>query len=1056
MVAANPKVLKQEARERKQRVSDHLVEFIIHAGEGEDARKQVERVLSSQSSSSPHSMPSMGEEIREALNTLSRNGTTALHCAVWKNDIELVDLLLSHGANPDVQDRESGWTALHRACYFGHLILVVRLLKAKAKVNLEDRKGRTAFDLLSHEVTPLIETTEGGEVFSWGMGTNFQLGTGCMYEQNMPTPVTAFCLGDDKEEDSSQERVSQVSCAKYHSCAVTTSGQLYTFGFGRGGRLGHEDSHVHSGMHAVLEPRVVRSLLKVKVTMVAAAKHHTVCLAAGDVYTWGSNKDFRLGYTGVDSQPTPRRVASIKANVLSITAANKHSGAVTSSGDLLTWGSNHKGQLGYGTTESASNATPRIVEALKSGVTKASASKNHTIVLLRDGEVWTFGHKITTPQKVAFNSVLPNRSSGEKRIEFHDDHLAIFRPHMVEVAAGTAHSTAISSLGVVYVWNSFDPSLTAWQVRIPGVALSASSAKEMTCVCTECGNVYAFEGKARCQREYEKSVDVSRVRIRRASGVAVGEKHSLAIQKIWYPPLIQSSDRREEVSVVAAEWECQGFADDELNLAWSKMDLTGIPVPSAIERSDEEEEGDEKKPVFIPSLHEMCQSKIAESCVNTRVLCSLIEFAEMYRAFGLKAFCSKMMIANLDVVAAVRGSLQSHISFEEVLSLENILPQARISETKGKVLQLDLGAESRRAGHLVRRLYQRSTTSRIAPAFGGEAMELADPILSIYKKKKKKKKRRNEKDHAQETSVASPIVWADLEDDDFVVEAPPTPPAPAPAPVPAPTPVPAVSKGKPKLRKGLLREFLEGGLESKTSKKPNLMPDEKYNYTKWKLEKECDFPSLAAGPSSRKGKARSAPKSTSLSSIMAEEQKKQREELSRQSLEKNFFGFGGWSPSQSELPDFKRIQQEQLDLWKATKNSLEDVGGSPSGWLIEDKPLPNFQAILDEESTQEQQQVKGPSTPGALETPASTKKKRRRPRKKKNAVGDDAAESFPGPGGNPKGSPKQGKDKGNKKDKGSKPRKKSNGKKDPQLRSKTKVKAAQTANGSNNRATACA
>ncbi len=55
-------------------------------------------------------------------------------------------------------------------------------------------------------------------------------------------------------------------------------------------------------------PRLVAGLAKRVVVGVAAAKHHTVAVTdAGEVWTWGSNRDGRLGYPAVDTQPTPRR-----------------------------------------------------------------------------------------------------------------------------------------------------------------------------------------------------------------------------------------------------------------------------------------------------------------------------------------------------------------------------------------------------------------------------------------------------------------------------------------------------------------------------------------------------------------------------------------------------------------------------------------------------------------------------------------------------------------------------------------------------------------------------
>lgn len=140
----------------------------------------------------------------------------------------------------------------------------------------------------------------------------------------------------------------QVAANKFHSVALGADGRCWTWGHGRGGRLGHPDFEVHSGQHAVIFPRVVVGLGKRQVVQVAAAKHHTLAMTdSGELFSWGSNKDGRLGYANVDTQPVPKRViVGNKARVVGISAGSKHSAAVTAAHELFTWGSNSWGQLG--------------------------------------------------------------------------------------------------------------------------------------------------------------------------------------------------------------------------------------------------------------------------------------------------------------------------------------------------------------------------------------------------------------------------------------------------------------------------------------------------------------------------------------------------------------------------------------------------------------------------------------------------------------------------------------------------------------------------------------
>ncbi|XP_050256202.1 uncharacterized protein LOC126701836 [Quercus robur] len=121
------------------------------------------------------------------------------------------------------------------------------------------------------------------EVYSWGSGANYQLGTGNEHIQKLPCKVDSL----------HGSYIKLVSFAKFHSVAVSARGEVYTWGFGRGGRLGHPDFDIHSGQAAVITPRQVTSGLgSRRVKAIAAAKHHTVVATeGGKVFTWGSNRD---------------------------------------------------------------------------------------------------------------------------------------------------------------------------------------------------------------------------------------------------------------------------------------------------------------------------------------------------------------------------------------------------------------------------------------------------------------------------------------------------------------------------------------------------------------------------------------------------------------------------------------------------------------------------------------------------------------------------------------------------------------------------------------------
>lgn len=424
--------------------------------------------------------------------SLGATGTNALHIAVWRNNLALVEALLEAGACTDTPDKESGWSALHRALYFGNLRIAAALLSGNASLTAPDWRGRSPLDVLSQDLRCYLSPTGPGDVFSWGAGTNYALGTGSTEPQVAPARIDTL----------HGKRVISLSAAKFHSAAVTEDGFLYTWGFGRGGRLGHPGAHLHSGESAVISPQLVAALGKRQVVAVAAAKHHTIlCTSVGEVWAMGSNRHGQLGLSNAaDTQPEPRRVSALRSQVIAIAAANKHSVAVTAAGEVYSWGSNCLGQLGYGTFDSGSSTAPRLVEALKGRVVvAAAAAKRHTLALTADGDVFTWGHRGVSPRRVQLAGSRDATASDGKALRFHRGHGDVVRPEAIAICAGAAHSTALTRTGVVLAWRSADPALIVQEVGGELAAkrvVSLSAGKYRTAVVTDDGNVYCWEGRS--------------------------------------------------------------------------------------------------------------------------------------------------------------------------------------------------------------------------------------------------------------------------------------------------------------------------------------------------------------------------------------------------------------------------------------------------------------------------------------------------------------------------------------------------------------------------------
>lgn len=381
--------------------------------------------------------------------------------------------------------------------------------------------------------------------------------------------------------------------SKFSSAAVTDKGELFLWGFGRGGRLGHPHLEEQA---AVIHPRRVEGLARVRVVQVALGKHHSLaCDADGHLWSWGTNRDGRLGYSQTDSQATPRRVmfGQRGVTVRAIAAGNKHSAAVSASGEVYTWGANDQGQLGYGTHQDGANAVPRIVEFLKGRkFAWISAAKRHSVALSLEGEVWTWGHKNVTPTRVLLAGARDVARLGgggaegggaPEPLAFHRGQADVFRPRGVAIAAGAAHSLVLTADGVVLAWRSTDPALKAAEVggALTGRrAVAIAAGKNHASVATQDGAVYFWEGVSHVgdaqrrdrpadigkgpgsysgsardavvlgsspvsagpsHKKTKPALEIAAVRplavplLRRCVQLAVGEKHTLALQQ-WSIP----------------------------------------------------------------------------------------------------------------------------------------------------------------------------------------------------------------------------------------------------------------------------------------------------------------------------------------------------------------------------------------------------------------------------------------------------------------------------------------------------------------------------------------
>ena len=140
-------------------------------------------------------------------------------------------------------------------------------------------------------------------------------------------------------------------------------------------------------------PRLVEALAGEKVVGGAGGDRHSVVFTeAGELFTFGRGGYGKLGHGGDDHESVPRLVQGELAEkkVAGVAAGRYHTVVFTEAGELYAFGGGGYGQLGHGGTDTVS--VPRLVEGLAGQrVVSATAGDYFTAVATERGEVFCFG-----------------------------------------------------------------------------------------------------------------------------------------------------------------------------------------------------------------------------------------------------------------------------------------------------------------------------------------------------------------------------------------------------------------------------------------------------------------------------------------------------------------------------------------------------------------------------------------------------------------------------------------------------------------------------------------
>lgn len=255
------------------------------------------------------------------------------------------------------------------------------------------------YKLLSHSVAWLscgfehcALVTGYGQVYTWGYGASGCLGHGDTNSHAVPRLVQSL------------SEIQYIDCGGFHTAVVSEKGELWTWGRADVHQLGLPAKRLlkdDMGYVALVPTRVDEFVKRGKaIRGVACGEAHTLALDSdGRLYSFGWAEDGQLGLPldrlkdGQMSFEIGEIPALRKQRVVKVAAGALFSACLTEEGRMYIWGNGEQGQLGLGSTIKKADL-PTLQQALKEEVLDLICGENSVICITKSGKAHGWGQGV--------------------------------------------------------------------------------------------------------------------------------------------------------------------------------------------------------------------------------------------------------------------------------------------------------------------------------------------------------------------------------------------------------------------------------------------------------------------------------------------------------------------------------------------------------------------------------------------------------------------------------------------------------------------------------------
>lgn len=243
---------------------------------------------------------------------------------------------------------------------------------------------------LSSGFEHMAACSTSGKVFTWGYGASGCLGHGD--KSNLLTPTLI--------QDLQNTNIVYIECGGYHNAVLDENGEVWVWGRGDVNQLAINLLNLikdNVGFVA-LHPMKLTEFKKhgIKIRGLACGEAHTLLLdSEGTVYSFGWGDDGQLGVDEVDTELSLIKnvnvVAGLPSRVVKVAAGAVFSACISEGGQVYVWGNGDQGQLGLGPNYKSSKTPVPVTPLCQEKIIDLVCGECRVICLSESGNIFAWG-----------------------------------------------------------------------------------------------------------------------------------------------------------------------------------------------------------------------------------------------------------------------------------------------------------------------------------------------------------------------------------------------------------------------------------------------------------------------------------------------------------------------------------------------------------------------------------------------------------------------------------------------------------------------------------------